>query len=279
MKKTTKLPLLKDAFGEVKLLSCGHPEDKREYVLWYGFKTSQAQQMLARNPDEYLIALQSYIYGNIWEKSAAEILSDKNLLPRPTPEDDFAAGQALKGWLGASLFGDRDNEKDYGCRQSFWMCYSADRSEPVSEAQQLEWLRQGDKAKIMAYPYVWEGRAEIEFLTSAPEDAVYRYLHYNRLPDDEAQCALVQRDIRNNSNGLLWYYFHSCKACPEAQRLIQSYDSALWREMILVNYGWDYKYEKKFSNLANWRSKLSDSWPLLAHCPIEEIPTALDKIE
>lgn len=273
----TEIPGIKTVLGEVKLLVGGSLQDKRQYILWHGIKWPFSQRILADDDNKYLIWLQTYIHGNIWHSDAAEILYRRKLLKRPTDEDDVAAEQAFKGWLSTSLIKDRTSEADYGRQQSWWLCYSARRPSPVSEEKQLEWLRMNDTTNIMSYPYAWRGQAEIQFLTSAPEDAVYRYLRYNSL-GEEAQCALVSREINSHQNNLLWYYFHVFKACLQAQQLIQDYDEALWREMIPVNYGWDYKYEQKFGCLAAWQSKLSDSWPLLAHCPIEEIGRALDSI-
>ena len=267
----------RDADGEASLLNHGSIFRKRDYILWHGIKSEAGQKLLAESANSYLIWLQTYIYGDIWDAKVRKILCEKGFLKKERPNDIKIYRKALTGWLNASLYGDRENEKSYGCSQSFWMNYEGKMPKSATEKEQLSWFDDKKYGTIISYPYVFVGKAFDRFILEAPEEALYRFLHYNLLEDDK-QVLLVQREMKNHANGLLWFYFHMNRACAEAQELIQAYDNKLWKEMILLNYGWDNKFERKFGCLKAWREKLEDSWPLLSECPIAEIPGKLEKI-
>lgn len=273
-----KIPFVKTPQQELVLLASSDFSAQRDYVLWYGFKSLQGQIVLAQSENRGLILLQDYLYHSWWHKDAKEVLYQRSILVRPDPQKEaFDCETAFKGWLTTAWLGDRSDEKIWGKKQDLWLGYGVKMKPIVSEEEQLDWFASGNSEKIYTYCGLWKGKAAVKFLLDGPEVAVFRYLH-DRLLNEEQQCALIERDIRSGENSLIWYYFHTWRACPKAQKLIQKYDQALWRHVIMVNYGWDWQFEHKFGCLKNWQEKLDAEFPLLAHCPIEDIPQVLADI-
>lgn len=49
--------------------------------------------------------------------------------------------------------------------------------------------------------------------------------------------------------------------------------------MLMVNYGWEWKFEKKFGTLGIWQNKLRANYDKLTECNFEDIPAILDAIK
>lgn len=174
-------------------------------------------------------------------------------------------------WLGNCWFGEVGDHVNY-------MSLGASRADEVDEQTQLSWFNNQEWKKILNYEHTWLGVAFLRFLQEAPEDAVKYYLQYYTLRDRE-QLTLIMRDMHNNRHELTRGYFHIFSACHMAQKLLQSYDQELWPDVVMRNYGWDYKYEQKFGCLANWQKVLKAHMSELMHCPVEQIPKLLDTFE
>ncbi len=262
---------------ELYLLKNGTPYAKRQYILWYGFTSPKGQIELAQS-DVELIHLQGYIYGDVWNKEAMEILRQRGLLPSENEEDTKVA---FLGWLSTALVGERKNEAEYGELQDYWLNYSSEDPMPhASEEEQISWFNQRDIHKIVSYEYNWRGQALIRFIKEAPEEVVYKYLHYNLLKREDAQLALIERDEANDENELIWFYFHQNRACLAVQEKLQKSEPWLWSNyMIVLNYGWDNIYERRARSLRNWQDKLEANIYRLANCPVEHIPYVLDTIK
>lgn len=276
--KISHVPYVKSAVEEVKLLQSNDLLAQKLHILWYGFRTTEGQIVFATLGSDEYIRLQNLLYGNIWCNDAAEILYTRNLLKRPTDEEKLVQKQGVYVWLYNSLFAPRGSEENYGRLQMAGMSYGLIPSKTATEDEQLQWLQENNIEKMYSYKGPWIGKASIEFLKKAPEIAIIKQLRYNLLRTEAEQLALVDREISNESNILLWYYFAQNSAFPAVQKKIQAYDLNLWQCMILVNYGWENEFEKKFGNLHTWRAKLTSNLSSLVYCPIEDMMETLRNI-
>lgn len=275
--KISHAPFVRSSAEEIILIQSGDMLAQKLHILWHGFLSKEGQLWLAKSGSAELIRLQTMLYGNIWTREAAEFLYMRHLLKRPSDEEISMTETGVKVWLYNSLMGERKSEEYYGKIQLLGMAYGLIPSQPVSEKEQLQWLEDNDIEKICSYVGPWKGKAAIIFLKTAPLETVVKKLRYYKLNEDQ-QLALIEREISDNSNVLLWYYFSQNSAFLEAQKKIQAYDQNLWQRMLIVNYGWSNEFEKKFGNLKNWQEKLSSNFSILAHCPIDEIMNTLRKI-
>lgn len=275
--KISHAPSMRSSVEEVKLIQSGDMLAQKLHILWHGFNSQEGQVLFAQNGSDELISLQTMLYGNTWCKEAAEFLYMRHLLKRPSDKDVSVAETGAKVWLYNSLMGNRKSEEYYGKIQLLGMAYGLVPSQPVSEKEQLQWLKDNNLEKICSYVGPWKGKAAIIFLKTAPMETVVKKLRYYKL-SDEQQLALIEREISNNGNVLLWYYFSRYTASQEAQKKIQAYDQNLWKRMLFVNYGWHNEFEKKFGSLKNWHEKLSSNLTILAHCPVDEIMNTLRQI-
>lgn len=276
--KLSHVPYVKNSAEEINLLQSKDLLAQKLHILWYGFRSTEGQIAFATLGSDEYIRLQNLLYGNIWCDLAAEILYSRNLLQKPTEEDCIIQKQGVCLWLHNSLFAHRGSEENYGKLQMAGMSYGLVPSKIATEEEQLQWLKEDSIEKMYSYKGPWIGKAAIEFLKKAPEVAIIKQLRYRTLKTEAEQLALIDREIDRNSNILLWYYFTQHTACPAAQKKIQAYDQNLWQEMILLNYGWDNEFEKKFGNLQIWREKLLSNISTLAHCPIDDIMEKLRSI-
>lgn len=270
---------MKSQAEEFELLASENFQAQRQYVLWYGFQSKSALQMLAQCGPTELVRLQHRFYASRWHDGAMRELYRRGLASPPTEEDERRQRRAFENWLYVCRNFSRGNEKEYGRMQLLSMAFGAVFGPVVSEEEQLRWFEEGNLEKIVSYGGLWKGKAAVRFWSEGPEEALYYQLHYRLLKREEDQLALAQRDIRNGENNLIWFYFSSYRAFPSVQKLLQEYDQNLWRRMLIINYGWEYEFERKFGSLQNWQEKLDACFPMLAHCPIEDIRQALHRIE
>lgn len=277
--KLIHVPYVKTQAEEVSLLETGSFSAQRQYILWYGFQSRQGQIMFADSGFSELIRMQNLFYGQWWFSEARQILCRRGLLSPLSEEDEQQQKRAFKNWLYNCLHAPRDNEAAYGRMQLYGMAGDEIVISAVGEEEQLRWLDEKNIEKISSYTGRWKGKAAVRFLQEAPEESVFFQLHYRLLKRPEEQYALAQRDISNGENNLIWFYFSSYRAFPEVQALLRDYDANLWNRMVMVNYGWDFEFERKFGSLKAWQEKLSENYSLLAHCPIENIRQVLHGIE
>lgn len=279
MKRLERVPFRKNEAQELELLMSQDTDAQRQYVLWYGFQSLRGQMSLAQGNNRKLILLQDYIYPQWWHNEARDVLRQRGFLPPPDPDDEQKQWEAYCNWLSYCRFGDRNQEPGYGQIQMVLLAHDVRLMPIIGEDEQMQWFIEKNEEKIRTYGGRWKGKAAVRFFLEGAEEVVYRYLQYRLIKNKEEQCALIQRDINHDNNGLIWFYFNSYRAFPEAQKMIQAYDQNLWRRVIQVNYGWDFHYEQKFGCLKNWQEKLDANFPLLAHCPVEQIRDALDSIK
>jgi len=263
---------------EVALLQTDNILEQKVYILWYGFHSTEGQILLASSKFDELIRLQTMLYGNIWCPEAEEILLKRSLLPYPPDDENEVLEQGVKTWLKNSLIADRGDEANYGKLQFIGLSYGLKPHIYVTEKEQLSWIEDNNTEKICSYTGCWIGEAAVKFLEKAPDEAIYKKLRYVLLKTEREQMALVEREINRGENSLLWFYFSKNQAFSSVQQRIQLYDTNLWSRMIMVNYGWDSFFEKKFGNLAVWQEKLSANLAKLLYCPIEEIEDKLRSI-
>lgn len=276
--KISHAPFVRSSAEEIILIQSGDMLAQKLHILWHGFNSKEGQLLLAQSGSAGLIRLQTMLYGNVWSQEAAEFLYMRHLLERPSDEEILMAETGAKLWLYNSLMGERKSEEYYGKIQMQGMSYGVKPCQTASEDEQLQWFKEGDIEKVCSYVGSWKGKAAILFLQTAPMEVIIKNLRYRKLKSEEQQLALIERDVSDNSNVLLWYYFSQNSAFLEAQKKIQAYDQNLWQRMLIVNYGWSNEFEKKFGNLKNWQEKLSSNFSILAHCPIDEIMNTLRKI-
>lgn len=260
---------------EIELLTNGDKEKLLQYVRWHGIRSPGGQEILAQSDDLDLIRMQQAICQGNWHRQAEEILYNRNILQRPDIEKQKSN---FENWLFFSMHGDRRDEKRYGRIREFLMA-GAPQQHHVSEEELFSWLDNGDEEKILNYSSSLEGAAFIRFLKEASENAIFRLLHYRLLKNEEEQIALVERVHHTKDDNIIWFYFCQYSAFPSVQQMLQDYGSSnLWRRVLLVNYGYDFKYEKKFGCLKEWQKKLKANFSLLEHCPVQKIAEVLDGI-
>lgn len=149
--------------------------------------------------------------------------------------------------------------------------------EIVPEPEQLRWFAEKNWDAVRKYKGRLYKSASKCLIEKAPEDIVERYLLYCTPLREELQLSLINRDIEENSS-LSKKYFYSFSATEDEQELIRANLPELWPQVVIVNYGWLWKYEQKHGSLANWQKKLSENLHLLENCPISEICGILDTI-
>ena len=147
----------------------------------------------------------------------------------------------------------------------------------IPEPEQLRWFAEENWDAIRSYKGRLYKSASKCLIEKAPKDIVERYLLYCSPLREELQISLINRDIEENSS-LSKKYFWAFRATEHAQELIRSHLPELWPQVVIVNYGWLWKYEKKHGSLATWQKKLSENLHLLENCPISEICGVLDTI-
>ncbi len=145
------------------------------------------------------------------------------------------------------------------------------------EEVQLAWFDNEDWDVVRAYHGRWYKSASLRLIREAPEDIVKFYVFYCSPLDEEKQIALAQRDIDNKSH-LAGEYFAYYRACPQAQKLIKEYDAELWHRVLMVNYGWEWEFEKKHGTLAIWQQKLKENYDRLTTCRFEDVEKILRSI-
>ena len=182
----------------------------------------------------------------------------------------LSAKEAFKSWLGACMHGQvGDHFKEM----------AGNIITPiVDEKIQLSWFDNSDWDALRAYKGKFYKSASYALICEAPEDIVKNYLYYYAPISEGEQIALIKRDIRNQTY-LSREYFMAFRACETAQKLIRDYDSKLWQRVVIVNYGWDWEFERKFGSLAKWHQKLSNHLHELNTCEFEEIWSILRAIE
>lgn len=264
--------LLKTPKEEKLLVESNSFEEIFSYILWYGIKSKEAQQSLISSGNNELIELQTFLHPNIWCKEIRnEIFHDE--------KDDENSLLVIKGWLHSCIMGSRETEIIYGSRIDRWLSYGVKKTFEASEEEQLSWFKNNDLDKVANYDGAFKGAAFNLFLLNAPIKNVVKHLKYRILTSEEEQLYLIRREMKNSENMLLWYYFTKYKAYPKAQELIKSYDSHLWPYVIMQNYGWEHKYEKKWGCLANWQQILAKNLDLVSKVPFEQLSTVLYEIE
>ncbi len=276
-RKINRVPFVKTEQEELALLQSHDSGAKREYILWHGFQHDASRKALALGPSTDLIRLQDYLYRSLWNAEAREILYSRFLLTRPSSDTEPQLSDFEK-WLSFCFHGDSGNEPEYGKIQQLLMSAIIEFPPIVEESEQLIWFENNLWGKIRDYTGRWKGKAVERFFLEAPEECVWRYLRYRLLKTEEEQYFLVKRDMQNNENALIWNYFHCYRAFPRIQEMIRKYDPALFRHVLLVNYGSEPEFYQKFSCEANWRRKLEENADSLSHYPIEGIQQELAKI-
>ena len=239
--------------------------------MFYGIKSKEAQKSLISLGNAELIELQSFLHPTLWCKEI------KNEI-RPNQSDEAEVHMAFLGWLHACTMGSRETEAVYGSRIENWLRYGVKQTPKATEEEQISWFTNHDFDKITNYEGSFKGNAFCLFLLNAPIKSVVKHLMY-RILSEEEQLTLIRREMINGENMLLWYYFTKYKAYPKAQILIKKYDANLWSYVIMQNYGWEHKYEKKWGCLANWQNVLAKNIKHLSQLTYDEIPKALDMIE
>ena len=181
----------------------------------------------------------------------------------------LTAKEAFQSWLGACMHGQvGDHFKEM----------AGNIITPIEDEKiQLSWFDNSDWDALRAYKGKLYKSASYALICEAPEDIVKRYLYYCAPISDEMQIALVKRDIYNETN-LSRDYFQAFHACEAAQKLIKDYDSNLWQRVIVVNYGWEWEFEKKHGSLRAWQEKLQANYDKLTTCEFEEIWSILRAI-
>ncbi len=178
--------------------------------------------------------------------------------------------EAFNSWLGACM---------HGCVGDHINEMAGNTTAPiVDEKIQLSWFDNSDWNALRSYKGRFYKSASYALICEAPEDIVKNYLYYCAPISDGQQIALIKRDIRNQTY-LSWEYFKAFRACETAQRLIRDYDSQLWQRVVIVNYGWEWEFEKKFGSLHNWQQKLQAHYDKLTTCEFEDIWNILRAIE
>lgn len=147
----------------------------------------------------------------------------------------------------------------------------------IDEEIQHSWFDKADWDAVRAYKGIFYKSVSYRLICEAPEDIVKVYLNYAIPITEQQQIALILRDIRNQTF-LSRNYFGVFRACKTAQKLIRDYDSFLWRQAIMVNYGWEWEFEQKFGSLANWQKKLKENYNKLTTCNFEELSNILHTI-
>lgn len=145
------------------------------------------------------------------------------------------------------------------------------------EKVQLSWFDNSDWDSVRSYDGRWYKSASLRLIKEAPEDVVKKYVVFCAPLDEVKQVALVQRDICNRTH-LAGEYFRYYRACKAAQKLIKDYDVELWHRVLVVNYGWEWEFEKKFGTLGIWQQKLKSHFDELTACKFDDVLTILRAI-
>ena len=153
------------------------------------------------------------------------------------------------------------------------------------EEIQLSWFDNQDWETVRAYKGRWYKSASLRLIKEAPEEVVKFYVFYCSPIDEQKQLALIERDIACRSH-LAMEYFPYYHACDKVRELIHKqaqkgddYFIHLWHRVLMVYYGWEWKFEKRFNTLAVWQAKLKSHYEELTVCRYDELEEILDAIE
>jgi len=180
------------------------------------------------------------------------------------------AKEAFYGWLGACMHGSvGDHIKEMAGNVM---------TPIIDEKIQLSWFDDFNWNALRSYKERLYKSASYALICEAPDDIVKNYLYYCAPISEAQQIALIKRDIREQTH-LSRDYFSIFRACEATQKLIKDYDAQLWQRAIVVNYGWEWEFEKKFGSLSNWQQKLTANCEKLTTCEFDEIWNILRAIE
>lgn len=178
--------------------------------------------------------------------------------------------QTFYGWLGACMYGSiGDHIKEM----------AGNVIVPITDEKiQHSWFDNANWDALRAYKGIFYKSVSYRLISEAPADIVKNYLFYYAPISEAQQIALIKRDICCQTY-LSRDYFEAFRACEAAQKLIRDYDLKLWQRAVIVNYGWEWEFEKKFGSLSKWQQKLKANLDNLATCEFDEIWNVLRAIE
>lgn len=153
------------------------------------------------------------------------------------------------------------------------------------EKVQLSWFDNQDWDAVRAYHGRWYKSASLRLINEAPDDVVKFYCFYCAPLDEAKQVALIKRDIACSNHLAVEYfaYYHACKAARQLihdqARQGDEYFTHLWHRVLMVYYGWEWEFEKKFGTLGVWQTKLKAHYCDLTACEFDEVENILHSIE
>ena len=153
------------------------------------------------------------------------------------------------------------------------------------EEVQLSWFDNQNWDVIRAYHGRWYKSASLRIIKEAPDDIVKFYVFYCAPLDEAKQTALIERDVCQSTHLAEEYftYYHACLAARclihKAAQGKNEYFVRLWQRVLMVCYGWEWEFEKKFLNLSIWQQKLKAHYDELTYCKFEEVEIILHSIE
>lgn len=260
---------------EIALIDRGYSDELEEYICWNGLRHKQARIHLGQKGNLKAILLYNRMFGLDWPEEVFPRLKELGLKTAGNT-DTAEYHQRFKDFFNHCYHGSMKDQKAYAVRTKFLIGAGAPCPVITTEAEQRQWFRDRDWERIRTYNGRWKGDAALDFIAMKDIIALFNYQQAFTFRTDAQQCAV----IRLENSSLTWFMVFRQSIGVPAQRLIwESRNMALWKTAVMVNYGWMFKFEQRFGNLANWQHKLNENFDRIADCPPEDLLYRLNQIK
>ncbi len=249
---------IKNEEEEKEMLLADNEQECFYYICCHGIRTLGGQRQLVAG-DKKWILLQEKVHPEAWHYCICEQLKKEGIIQRVELSDEQEK-QIFCNWMDHLLIRSPKSfasDKEYGIISHLLLAGGAVYPQRLEEDDEFALIASKDWQKVCAYSRRLRPKAEVLFFQTAPIELIFAYLRTFRPQTAEAECAIIYR----GDSVLTWQLVFLYSLSYEASRIIKkSGNRHIWKQAVIRNYAFEYKYEKKFGSIHNWMIQLEKSF-------------------